>query len=217
MATRGTYKKSPKTIPYKKRKEGYSTPKMSLTNPKQLAQLSLEKKNIDFGGTLTPTGINGWSAVTMVNGLAQGPGSSNRIGRKVHLKSLYLRYMYLPTTAAGGQARILVVYDKQTNAALPSINDILTGAPDINSPNNLANAERFVTLVDCITLLPGTAGQHVIGAEYRKINLDQMFNTDVSANITAITSGGMYILMCPSAGLVADTVQFATRIRFTDA
>lgn len=211
-ASRKNYKKTP-AKGMVKRKEGYNKPKLTIQNyPKMLTP---EKKNIDVSSTLVPAGVNQWSAVTLINGLQQGTGNSNRIGRKVMMKSLYLRIQNTASSAVLGNTRVLVVYDKQTNGATPAITDILvTNGP--NAPNNLSNADRFITLADFLTPPCQNSTQTMMCAEYRKISLDAMFNNASTGNVTDFTSGGVFIMAIPSSGLVADTTNFYSRIRYTD-
>lgn len=213
-ASRKNMKTTPKKYNYK-RKEGYKTPKMTMTNPKQLAQLAVEKKNFDASAQYVPAGANLWSQIIANNIILVGTSPTSRIGRKITMKSLYLRYRVVPSTdPAPSSTRILVVYDKQTNGALPVVTDILQ-TNEYNAPNNLSNMDRFITLVDIITQLPNSA-QTVSGSEYRKINLDTVFNLINGGTVADINFGGVFILCVPASGAVLNTTTIYSRIRFTD-
>jgi len=43
--------------------------------------------------------------------------------------------------------RLLILYDKQTNGALPATGDVVN-TTDFHAPLNLANSDRFVTVFD---------------------------------------------------------------------
>ncbi len=121
---------------------------------------STEWKSKDFyrvGSTWTQSG-----EVTSIFSLAQGAGSDQRIGRKVKIRSVQLRFIVnnlslrstLPSAPADGlwPTRTMLVYDKQANAGLPSYSDIVAdnlGAGDEPLAfKNLNNKERFVILYD---------------------------------------------------------------------
>lgn len=98
----------------------------------------------------------------------EGSGFYNRIGRRIRMKSLHIRGYISP---GGGNAaavsqqmgRIMVLYDRQTNGAAPSIADILTNydadgtartTPAALCGLNLNNRDRFVVLRDHQVILP---------------------------------------------------------------
>ena len=89
-----------------------------------------ELKTIDNQVGLAPTQTG--SSVSLLNGVATGTDYTNRIGRKIILKSILLRCsMYNDTTTSdpnGDVVRVLVVSDSQTNGAAPSVGDILQTA-----------------------------------------------------------------------------------------
>jgi len=160
---------------------------------------------------------------TLLNGLAVGSTASQRIGRKVTLKSLLIRYSFAVQNATtwATPLRILVVYDKQANATAPAITDILL-TDNFNSQNNLSNRDRFVTLVDQITDNIGggdNAANYVIADTlFKRINLETMFNDGNAGTIGDITSGSIYMFVAGTnrlngADLLQDT---KVRVRYTD-
>lgn len=185
--------------------------------------LGNEKKEIvtalpNAGGVV---GSVTFSAGTLLNHTAQGAGSLNRIGRKITMRSLYVRYScsLAPTSLGGSPLRILIVYDKQSNAIAPAITDILV-ANDFNAVNNLNNSDRFITIADELTK-PLSVGNNtsVAGTIYRKLGLDVIFK-DTSANdITDITTGSVYAFIAQTSAVtvVTPAVLSFCRIRFTDA
>jgi len=161
-----------------------------------------------------------FASAQLLNGCASGSTATTRIGRKINLKSLYIRYKFeiAATTTLGGTCRILVVYDKQANATAPAITDILFEDKHL-SPNNLSNRDRFVTLVDHVTDPIGVnANASVAGVIYRKINLETMFNTGSAGTIGDITSGSVYLFAAQSGimGVASPTLTYLARVKFTD-
>jgi len=169
----------------------------------------------------TAVPINGtFNAGTLLNGMANGSDASTRIGRKVNIKSLLLRWSFRlsTTTTAGGNIRFIVVYDKQSNAAAPVITDILL-ADAFDSPNNLSNRDRFVTLMDVITPAIGTSGDYAVaGVGYKRLNLETMFNAGSAGTIGDITSGSIYVFAASSNSFLTTALVQLTRarIRYSD-
>lgn len=171
-------------------------------------------------GTLN-TNFAAPAASNLINGLAEGVTATSRNGRKIVMKSVYVRWTFqLASTSIGGAAhRILVVYDKQANAALPLIGDILT-SNDFNQTNNLSNRDRFVTIADVMVDPISANGEFArSGVIYKKINLETMFNATSGGTIADITTGSMFIIVAQSGTIAttASTFLARTRVRFTDA
>lgn len=181
-----------------------------------------EMKFSDVSNTLT-TGIGGagFSAANLLNGLVKGSEATNRIGQKIVMRSLLIRakQRLQPTTTGGCSIRLLCVYDKQTNATAPLITDILL-ADDFNSPNNLNNRERFVTMFDKVLEPLSVAGNVETGiVQFNPINMDTMFNSAGNAGTVGdITTGSLYLFAAQSgtAAVAAPTVIFRSRLRFID-
>lgn len=198
-------------------KPRYLNQTQSLVNPRVQKSLT-EKKNLDVSATLTQTGVSSWTQVLPINIITVGTGPNNRIGRKVQQTKFLLRW----ASNTGALAidispwRFLVVFDKQTNAALPVVTDILQ-INSIRSPNNLSNSDRFITICDFITETPSTSNQSLTGIQTRKINLEVMFNTTNGGTIADIQSGAFYILACNADATATHPIDVYTRIRYTDA
>lgn len=199
-------------------------PRRTLTNPVKSRRAVVEKKNKDTFFTLQPTAaapiFTNPGATSLLNGIPVGTGPSERLGRKLTMRSLYLRYsVSLAATSTGGSPiRILVVYDKQANGAAFAPTDNLD-ANDFNSPNNLGNAERFITLMDILTPVVSVQNDFsVCGTAFKKIGLDEMFNDTGGGTITDILSGSLYALVAQtsSIGVASPLVNLFFRLRYTD-
>lgn len=114
--------------------------------------------------------INYVPSFQSVNLIQQGPAISQRIGNKVALKSIRLRFG-LSATGGGIQGdsydtRVMLVYDRQPNGAYPSVNDLFNGVDQANaimnptqselvtSNLNPNNFERFTVLMDKMYTIP---------------------------------------------------------------
>lgn len=111
---------------------------------------------------------NNLVSIVPLNLTTQGSAAWQRNGRKIHLKSLNIRgfvNQIRATVAEDDFVRMFIVYDKQANGALPSIQDLLrdqvNAAGDSNfsgttSNLNLNNRDRFEMIRDWQWWLPAT-------------------------------------------------------------
>lgn len=167
-----------------------------------------EKKNVDGAGTLTGAAAGTWSPVTLVNGIAQGATANTRIGRRVTIKSMLVRWHSISV----GVVRWMVVYDHAPNGALPAITDILT-TDSFNGPMNLINNDRFMVLHDEVVNF--TNGTSAAGKwNYKRQPLQMQYTNAATGVIADITTGAIYMMAVHNTGTVA--VVFSVRTRFTD-
>jgi len=165
-------------------------------------------------------------AVNLINGVAQGTDFNQRIGRKTVMKSMLANITLFPNATAlnGDFVRLLVVYDTQTNsAAVPNVNDILTGN-DVNAPMNLNNRDRFHVVMDKkYTFYPATytAGNVTGGApvtrwcsKYKKMTKDTIYS-GTGATTGSIQTGAILFLALSSGATI--NMNFYFRVRFYDS
>lgn len=182
-----------------------------------------ELKAIDVdvaAGTSTSGGV------TLVNGVATGTDFTDRIGRAILMKSIYMRYFISGSTGGclGNAIRVWLVYDKQPNGAAPAFTDIFKVA-SINTLNNLNNRDRFQILWDKSFTLEGntiTAGAVTAGSinaycgkKFMSCNLASQFS-GTGATIASIATGAIYFCHITNDGSCYD-FSGSTRIRFTDS
>lgn len=196
----------------------YKKPKyVSLTNPPTKA-MKPEKKNYDAAGsTGNVAGGNAWSEIDHVNPIPTGTSGSERIGRKIQMKSVQLRWIS-STTSNNAPVRIAIIYDKNPSGSLPIVSDIW-GADNFNALSVLANSERFIMLADEVhnASFGGSlsGGTQQAGTIFRKINLPSMWSGTTSGAITSQTEGAVYI-MSSTLGPVGAGIGYYCRIRYTD-
>ena len=180
-----------------------------------------ELKYIDTNaGTAITFASSAFATGVLLNGVAQGSDATARIGRKMVMKSLLLRWTWnLGSTSTGGSpVRVMVVYDKQTNAAAPAITDILVADTFIGQ-NNLNNRDRFTVLCDQISEPIGANGNTSIGGTiYKSLNMETMFNSGNAGTVADITSGSVYLFVAQTGGIgvVNPIFNWRARVRFTD-
>jgi len=172
-------------------------------------------------------GVNLTATLTLLNGLAPGTGASERIGMKVSIRSIEMRYNLEVTPATGLEQtnRVLLVLDRQCNGAAPgALTDIITAA-SCQAPRNLANRKRFKIIMDKSYAMGATAvatGNPTSRWIKKYIKLGrpivEEFNTGVAGTVADISSNSLYFVTIGSivAG-DADSVLNATiRLRYTD-
>jgi len=111
---------------------------------------------------VTTTGTN--ANIMLLNGIAPGNGSYNRIGRKVSLKSLRLKgaveFSSIPSATGvevGNFVRMVVVWDRQPGGVIPTWDTVFgytlqdaTEASTIMAPLRYDNMSRFTVIKDKI-------------------------------------------------------------------
>lgn len=192
-----------------------------------------EFKNTDVSNAMTiPTATSSWSNLILLNGIDQGAGNSQRVGRRVTVKSILVRYNFgLPSPTATSQlaaVRLMIFYDKQPQGATPLITDVLDTA-SINSLTNLANSDRFVILRDWYLDNPKEFGYRpdlsgtfsVAGKEFIALpgnGLDEQFS-GTGGTISSIATGAIYFGFVTTAATVntsGSRIDFVSRVRYTD-
>lgn len=166
----------------------------------------------------------------LINGVTQGTDFDARIGRRTVMKSIFIRFTLYPNVAnsapIGDFARIIVLYDCQTNGAAPAAGDVLKTAADYLSPLNLNNRDRFKILHDKIVPMnPNvyTAGALTAGDPmnkswklFKKINMETIFG-GTAQTVGSIQTGSVYIMYMSAGATSYSTLAYNARVRFIDS
>lgn len=143
-----------------------------------------EVKTVDLAAA-TYT-LNTTAVFTPINIIQEGPGFNQRVGRKVMLKSLHLTG-YLSssgnvTTNTSEYTRILLVYDRQPNGAVPTLADVLqdvtfngTTSTGAISGLNMNNSERFLIIRDSRFFSPSNGNAAALSDQVAS-NIDYTVN-----------------------------------------
>lgn len=171
--------------------------------------------------------MDGTGSIALLNTVAQGAGVTQRVGKKIVMKSLQCRgVMYNNATASANDVAIMIIYDKRPTGALPAITDILTSV-NSQAMNNDTNSGRFVVVkrIDDV-LLGNTAAAASYTNEMFKgcdffLNLKGLPTTYKAAATGAIgdiEEGALYIVTVGNnaAGTSAATLSTTFRLRFLD-
>lgn len=169
-----------------------------------------------------------------------GSDMTNRIGRKICIKSIQIRGWIVMANAkiqppvvsevAAQHARLILLWDTQPNGALPTTAQVLTTANSV-AMLNLDNRDRFRVLADKNYYLDpfifdtatstSTAVNQIKQVKlFRKLNLETIFNGTNGGTIADIASGSLVAMWIGSdPGGLNGPVDFAGsyRVRFEDA
>lgn len=176
----------------------------------------IERKNIDDTAPKITTGVATWT-INCLNDVVQGTTATTRIGRKILMKSINIQGVV--ATSTGNAARILIVYDKQSNGALPAATDVLT-SNTLMAMQNLDNRDRFIILAD---ILPYEQEENISNPSassgfgwkrYIKCNLETIYNGTLGT-IADITTGSLLIMTNINGATITGETGMQ-RVRFVD-
>jgi len=167
-----------------------------------------------------PVSSSVWSTISNMFTPVRGDDATEREGRSLSVKSILMRWNVSMTTtsAGGGNFRIVVIYDKSPNGALPAVTDIFQNNVQ-NSPLRLDYKDRFICLVDEYTPCLGISTNFSLsGKIYRKLNLQFEYNGNNFGDISDQTTGALYLLASQNGGVftTAPTISVRCRTRFQD-
>jgi len=175
----------------------------------------IEWKNVDIGSQLAiAASTSSFSTPVMLNPVGQGTGNNDRIGRKIAMTKLQLRWERWQGTGVPDPFRILVVYDRSPNGATPAITSILSGN-GISTPVNLSNTDRFLILMDIYPCAQqGMTELYMCNKENRKFSpaLEARW-TGSTGGVSDMTTGGIWVFWCNTGQVgTSQTLQIYSRI-----
>lgn len=210
--------------------------------PAALASSRTELKSLDV--PLATYALNTTGSVQPLNLIRAGTSFNNRVGRKVEGRSIRVSGTIdaIRTVTGNDYARVMIVYDRQSNGGAPAIADILqtvdqagNGTTTSYSGVNLNNRDRFIILRDERIYLPTvtvTAGVETntgptdpVAKTFnfdwfvRLPNLLTQFKADSSpAVIGDISSGSLLLVTFATfaSGSEGYAAELESRFRYTD-
>lgn len=174
----------------------------------------LDTKVASFHNT-SPYGIqDSGSIFPTVLACPQGISESERIGRKLTVKSLHFNYRaYIGHHSAYvGQdptVRFIVYLDKQANGTAATTTDILESA-HFQSFRNLSNKDRFTILHDKVTLLAPTFGGEqptYNGSFHKRMNIPVEYSGTTGA-LTELRSNNIGVLVIQDGVTTPTSTEF---------
>lgn len=173
----------------------------------------VEKKEI-LG--VTNTGLaNNTPLPFLLNHIAKGDSSTERIGTKVTMKTLYMkiRLNINSTDTVGGNIRIVIVYDRQTNGTALTWTKVFSKAGAgsssiVNLIDRTENKGKRQVLYDETINIPADK-DYVLRDIYIPLKDKAIeFNTGTAGDVADINKGSIYIMgfanCVGTAGLLAN-------------
>jgi hypothetical protein len=226
-------------VNYKRNTMTITRPLYSTTRQNTGSQRSGEIKAYDFLLDSTAQQLSSTAIISCLNPIASGAGFFQRIGRRIEMKSIRLtasiRFRQAGTTPADDFARVMIIYDKQSNGAAPTIAAILQSQDNTTTSNspfagiNLNNRDRFEVIRDQMVYLPLLTAANVSGPPdpvapsylmkmYAKLGgRITQFGADAGA-IASITTGALLLVVYAGSAPADAQYELAgtTRLRFGD-
>lgn len=177
----------------------------------------LKFNDVTFNTDASTTGT-----VVALNHMAAGDTALTRDGNKIRMKSIQLKWTSeLESLAQNAVVRVMIVYDRQPNAAAPSIATAATGPLESISVNALRRVDtvtRFKVLYDNTYSLNNTndtAGAFQIRFDecFVKIPEDCQLASFVDGNAGAPSTGGLYLMYMSTVASGATDVSMDGRAR----
>ncbi len=206
------------------------------TRNKKMLHSFHEKKFLDTGftGVLTTAWATAEDGTNdSITGVAQGDGESNRDGRRYTITSIHVNgfFQYISTEGntnpvADSYARIIVVWDKQTNGAQLTATDVMADAAGGNflAFRELEFTDRFQVLYDKKAIVrPHTTNEgasNLFAHKESKLNFQfhKYFKNGIKVN-TSLTTGVIASIVDNSIHVIAIanpvvTLVYQARCRF---
>lgn len=161
------------------------------------------KKNTENFNYVTTMGTLaiGYNNLLLLNGLSQGSGGSQRVGRQVFMTRLTWRIQSI------SNQRFMIVYDRQANAQALNVSDLMQDTSDQFSPYNFSNKERFDVLMDSLYVTTPELNPITIWKDF-PIYRDTVYNTGSSGTISDISTGSLYLVVYSSLVAAAPSISF---------
>ncbi len=185
--------------------------KKDVSKLKGLINTEFKSLDITTSATLTTTPV-----VALLSGLAKGDDIDNRDGRQVRWKSVEINLqIVMHTTPINTLVRILIVIDKQPNATLLTIAELLNQTT-IDSVKNLDNRKRLVILRDDVVQLGDGYLTSTLWKYYKTLDMITVYDDSDAGTIADIETNALYLIMFSTEATNGPTVQRTMRMRFID-
>jgi len=159
----------------------------------------------------------------LINGVAAGTGRANRIGDVMTMTKIMIKFCAKATaTSLNNCYRFIILFDKQANKALPTLDDIYNGGAPHNPRNfmELDARKRFLTVWNSKSFAVGANtndNDNRSGEFFCDCRAETVW-TGGGGTIASLVSGSLILVTISDAPIVASaaTVSFEIRLRFED-
>lgn len=231
----------------KRQRSGSMTPGSSKSSPstRQLEKMMMKKlqREIEKKGVDTPLAINGIidtyntnGDIYLLNGIDAGTQAYQRVGRKVRYLSLRVKGVAnLEGVTRANVLRMIVVWDKQPNGALPTYSQIFGNTDAVGITTQTLNSQILYDQMDRFKILrdktmPMNIASNATATELyaywvewdEYINLkglESVYNDGNAGTIADINSGAIYLIFRAAIYDATNShvdVNCVARLRYTD-
>ena len=163
------------------------------------------------------------TAPLVLNLVSAASGATNRIGDTMVVTSIQLRFCIKATgTSINACYRVMLIWDKQPNKAIATLDDIFVGAAPHGPLDfmELDNRKRFSTIYNSHVFAVGanTNDNDNRSFEFYCDSKAETVWTDGTGEIGSLTTGALLLVTISdqSASASVAVFDFQSRIRFTD-
>lgn len=174
-----------------------------------------EVKNVYVNKTALTADTTG--ACLNLFALTQGTGAAGRVGAKVAYKGISVDLLFRPTSASDSYVNWCLLYDKETNGAVPSVASVFEQANGMGQRTHIYK-DRFITLKKGQVAYQDTDGTSGVAIKRWTFYVPLKgkpckFNTGNAGTVADIQSGSLILAYSGStaggnAGDVTASVQF---------
>lgn len=178
--------------------------------------INTEFKYIDVDTGLNP--LNTTPLVTLLNGIPNGTGVSQRIGRSVKMHKLHITLRLIQNPANGNsRTRFIILLDKMTDGMNPSFTEMYSGGLSVISMRNPDFGKRFHVLMDKNIELSSNGGQ---GSTIRQYHLDlkqlHVEFAGTTGTLLSISANPIFAIALSDSSSQGPDYDLVTRIRYVD-
>jgi len=175
--------------------------------------VNTEFKAKDIANDIAPTTTMN---ITLLNGLSKGDDLNDRDGRLVRWKSVWIKQcMTINPATINTFVRILVIIDKQPNATLLTVGEILS-ASTVESQRSLDSRKRLIFLKDQVYVLTQDSGTAIFDNWYKDIDMKTVYDASDNGDISDIETNALYLCTITNEAVLAPTIGRFIRTRFID-
>lgn len=167
-------------------------------------------------GTVAPSPIPNTGTIFIINAIATGVGSQQRIGSQITMRNISYRFeLDLPAVVANQvptSGRVMLIWDRQPNSNAPAFTDIFTDVSYLSFMQPGA-AQRFVILRNQQFSLSPQGDQSLFFEGFCKINMKSTYAASTNPN-----SGALLLVYIGDQGTAINqpTISGCWRTRFVD-
>lgn len=179
---------------------------------------------------LGSTAVSTSAGYVQCNSIRNGTDNGQRIGVRIRMKKIWFSFSFnidptvLPAITGGRNVRIMLVYDKQANGAVPTLTELLTNntaGRTWDSPLEISGQKRYKILFDRNYFISplGMSANNATSTQVvrRSINLHNkvaVYNSDTFGDIRDINTGSLLMFTAADGDVV---MRYQTQLYYEDA